>query len=130
MLISPAYAQAAAGGGDPLTSMLIPMVLIFAIFWFLLIRPQRQKQKQHQALLADLKKGDRVITAGGIIGTISKAKREDAELTIEIAEGIEVQIMRTMVADVIRKKVAGEPQGGAQADAKPRSLLGGLFNRS
>jgi preprotein translocase subunit YajC len=83
MLISPAYAQAGgAPGGFDLIS-LMPLLLIFVVFYFLLIRPQQKKMKQHRDMVATLKRGDRVLTAGGIIGSVVKV--EDAELLVEIA---------------------------------------------
>lgn len=100
MLISPAYAQAAGGGGggDVLTTML-PLILIFVVFYFLLIRPQQKKAKEHQAMLADLRRGDRIITSGGLIGTITRVIGDD-ELAVEIAEGVKVRVARGMVSQV------------------------------
>ena len=80
---------------------LLPLVLIFVVFYFLLIRPQQKKQKQHRAMLEALRRGDKVVTSGGIMGTITKAS--DTELTLEIAEGVKVRTVRSMVSDVMAK---------------------------
>ena len=80
MFITPAYAQG-LGGGDAFTSFL-PIILIFVIFYFLLIRPQQKKMKNHRAMLSQVKRGDRVLTGGGIIGTITKVKEENDEVTV------------------------------------------------
>jgi preprotein translocase subunit YajC len=87
MLISPAYAQAAGGGGGADFSFLIMMVLLFAVFYFLLIRPQQKKMKTHKAMVGALKRGDKVVTQGGIYGTVTKVV-SDAELQVEIADGV------------------------------------------
>lgn len=102
MLISPAYAQGApAGGGDALLTFL-PLILIFVVFYFLLIRPQQKRQKEHKAMVAALKRGDRVVTAGGLYGTVSKIV-DDAEMEVEIAEGVKVRMLRGTVQDVVAK---------------------------
>lgn len=104
MFISPAYAQAAGGGLGGLESLL-PLVLIFVVFYFLLIRPQQKKQKEHRAMLEALRRGDRIVTAGGIIGTITKVQ-SDTELVVEISEGVKVRVARGMVSDVLSKTEA------------------------
>ena len=100
-LISPAYAQAAAGpfGGD-LVSFL-PMLAILAVFYFLLIRPQQKKAKETRAMLAALQKGDEVVTAGGIVGRISKLGEQ--YMTLEIANGVEMNVQRGAVAQLLPK---------------------------
>lgn len=134
MWISPAYAQAAAGGGlGDMLPQLAPLALIFVVFYFLLIRPQQTKMKQHRAMLGQLRRGDRVLTGGGIIGTVTKVA-SDAELIVEIAEGVRVRIARGTVAEVLSRTesaVAGGGSGGEQkpAEQKPTGLaglLGGL----
>lgn len=105
MLISPAYAQSAGGGMGGFESLL-PLILIFVVFYFLLIRPQQKKQKQHREMLEGLRRGDRVVTAGGIVGNITKAT--ESELTVEIADGVKVKVMRGMISDVLAKTEARE----------------------
>lgn len=113
MFISPAYAQAGAApaGGDAISSILM-LVLIFGVFYFLLIRPQRKRMKEHEEKLKGIRRGDRVVTNGGIIGTVVRA--QDTELNVEIADGVRVRVMRTMIADVLAKT---EPVKGAEGDA-------------
>ncbi len=90
----------AGGGGDLLLSFL-PLILIFVVFYFLLIRPQQKRLKEHRDMLAAIRRGDRVVTGGGIIGTVHKV--EDDELTLDIAEGTRVKVVRSMIANVISK---------------------------
>lgn len=103
MLISPAYAQGAGAGGstDILMSML-PFVLIFVIMYFLIIRPQRQRMKQHQEMVSNLRRGDTVVTAGGLIGKVSKVV-DDGEVQLELAEGLKVRAVRSMITEVRSK---------------------------
>lgn len=137
MFITPAYAQA-GGGGDAFTSFL-PIILIFVIFYFLLIRPQQKKMKTHRAMLGMVKRGDRVLTGGGIVGTITKVKEETDEVTVEIADGVRVDVLRGTISDVLNDPSAaggatsaggkgGPTVVGPGANAgKPGGLLGGLF---
>ena len=80
----------------------IPLILIFGIMYFLLIRPQQKKLKEHQAMVEGLRRGDQVITQGGLIGKVSKVK-EDGELEVEIAEGVKVRVVRSTIAQVLNK---------------------------
>lgn len=107
MFVTPALAQSgtAAGGGNDLLISLIPFVLIFVIMYFLIIRPQRQRVKDHQAMVTALRRGDTVVTSGGLIGKISKVV-DDNELQIELAEGVKVRLLRSMIQEVRTK---GEP---------------------
>lgn len=100
MFVSPAYAQA-AGAGSAFTSF-VPLILIFAIMYFLLIRPQQKKVKQHQAMVAAVRRGDQVVTQGGLIGKVSKVK-EDNEVEVEIATGVKVRVVKNTLAQVISK---------------------------
>jgi preprotein translocase subunit YajC len=104
MFISPAYAQAAAPGGGDIISMFLPLILIMAVFWFLLIRPQQKKMKEHQAMLANIRRGDTVVTSGGLIGKVAKVA--DDELTVELGEGMRVKVKRSYIAEV---RVKGQP---------------------
>lgn len=133
MWISPAYAQGAGGGGGDMLTAFLPLVLIFVVFYFLLIRPQQKKAKDHREMLGRVRRGDRVVTSGGIIGTVSKVNNE-TELTVEIAEGVKVLVARGMIAEVLTKNqpaggvttVAGGSDGSPQ---RPAGLLGSLFGR-
>jgi preprotein translocase subunit YajC len=104
MLISPAYAQAAGGGSDMLVSLL-PFVLIFVIMYFLILRPQQRRVKQHQELVKNVRRGDTIVTSGGLVGKVTKVMDDD-HIEVEIADGVRVRQMRQMVSDVRAK---GEP---------------------
>jgi preprotein translocase subunit YajC len=101
-----AYAQGAAGaaaeGGGTMVSFVLPMVFMVVIFYFLLIRPQQKKAKEHKALLDNLKKGDRVITSGGIIGTIVNI--DDQLVNLEIADKVRIELGRPYIAGFAPKK--------------------------
>ena len=108
MFISPAYAQGGIGGiggdGNMLMSLL-PFILIFVIMYFLILRPQQKKAKQHQEMVKNLRRGDTVITSGGLIGKVTKVV-DDEQVEVEIADGVRVRQLRQMMADVRAK---GEP---------------------
>lgn len=108
MFISTAYAQAGgADGGSGMLIQLLPLVLIFVVFYFLMIRPQQKKMKDHKAMIEALRRGDRVVTTGGIIGTVTKVLNE-REIGLEIAEGVRVRAVRSMIAEVIAKTEPGD----------------------
>lgn len=102
MFISPAYAQTADGGTTAVIMQLLPLILIFAVFYFLLIRPQQKKMKEHRALLGQLKRNDKVVTAGGIVGTIAKVRDDSDEIEVEIAPGVRVTVVRGTIASVVK----------------------------
>ncbi|MFO1050363.1 MAG: preprotein translocase subunit YajC [Geminicoccaceae bacterium] len=127
MFISPAYAQAAApGGGGDIMMSLMPLVLVFAIFYFLLIRPQQTKMKQHREMLENLKKGDQVVTGGGIVGKVIRIEQSDSSLVVEIAPNVQVKIVRGTVADVLNKTV---PASGNDNKAAPSAMAGGFLGK-
>ncbi|UYV38799.1 preprotein translocase subunit YajC [Rhodobacteraceae bacterium D3-12] len=80
----------------------LPLILIFAIMYFLLIRPQQKKMKEHQAMIEAVRRGDQVITQGGIIGKVTKVK-DDGELEVEIADGVKVRVIKSTLAQVLSK---------------------------
>ena len=82
----------------------IPLILIFVIFYFFLIRPQQKKVKEHKAMDENLKRGDSIVTAGGIVGKIVKATENSEEITVEISKGVNVNMIRSMVSDVKASK--------------------------
>ncbi|EHM02406.1 preprotein translocase, YajC subunit [Acetobacteraceae bacterium AT-5844] len=109
MFISPAYAQdVAAGGAGAMVMQLAPLVLIFVVFYFLLIRPQQKRAKEHRKMLGELKRGDRIITAGGVIGTISKVKDGSEEIEVEIAPNVRINVVRGTIGSVIRPTAAND----------------------
>ena len=95
-------ADRAGGGGLDGLGGLLPLVLIFVVFYFLLIRPQQKKAKQHREVLANLRRGDRIVTNGGLLGTITRVPN-DTELMVEIADGVKVRVLRGMVAESLSK---------------------------
>jgi preprotein translocase subunit YajC len=105
MFISPAYAQASPGGMGDLVNLLVPMMLVFVIFYFFMIRPQQQKMKQHRATIDAIRRGDTVVTSGGIVGKVTRVK-DDGELEVEIADNTRVRVIKETIAQV---RVKGEP---------------------
>ena len=102
MFISSAYAQAATGGSTQDTLMgMLPLVLMFVVLYFVMIRPQMKKAKEHKAMIEALAKGDEVVTAGGFLGKVSKIG--EAYLSVELAAGVEVQMQRSAVVQVLPK---------------------------
>ena len=101
-IISPAYAQA-AGAGSAFTSI-VPLILIFAIMYFLLIRPQQKKLKEHQAMVDAVRRGDQIITQGGVVGKIVKVKEDGSgEVEVEIADGVKIRLIKSTIAQVLNK---------------------------
>ncbi len=118
MFITQAYADAPAAihsGGFDMMSFL-PLALIFVVFYFLILRPQQKKMKLHQQMLVGLRRGDKIVTSGGIIGTISKLTN-DQEVQVEIAEEVRVRIMRSTITEVLSKT---DPVASNDADT-PKS---------
>jgi preprotein translocase subunit YajC len=108
MFISSAFAQtapaaAAAGGGDMMSNLtgMLPLVLMFVVLYFVMIRPQMKKQKEHRTMIDALAKGDEIATAGGLLGKVTKLG--DGYLSLEIANGVEVQLQRSAVVQVLPK---------------------------
>jgi len=99
-LISNAYAQAAGGSGSTLMSLL-PMILIFVVFYFLLIRPQQKRTKEHKSMVANIGKGDEVLTNGGFLGKVVKVG--DNYISVQLGEGMEVKMQAAAVAQVLPK---------------------------
>jgi preprotein translocase subunit YajC len=105
MLITPAFAQGSPFGGDNLLVSLLPFILIFVIMYFLILRPQQKRVKQHQEMVKNVRRGDTVVTSGGLIGKVTKVVDDD-QIEVELADGVRVRQMRAMVSDVRAK---GEP---------------------
>lgn len=136
MLISTAYAQGAgapAGGG--ILEMFLPLVLIFVIFYFLLIRPQQKRQKEHQAKLAAARRGDKVVLGGGIKGSVIKVLDDNETLKVKIAEGVEVDVLKATLMDVLSKsepakddaKKGDAKNDGGDGKEEKKGGLAGLF---
>ena len=104
MFISQAFAQtapAASGGGESSLLSLLPIVLMFVVLYFIMIRPQMKRQKEHKAMVEALAKGDEVVTAGGMLGRVSKMG--ESYLHLEVANGVELQVQRSSVVQVLPK---------------------------
>lgn len=112
MFVTPAYAQAGDVGGAGFLIQLLPFVAIFAIMYFLIIRPQRTAAAKRTEMLNGIRRNDVVVTGGGVVGKVTKVKDDDAEVEVEIAPGTKVRVVRGMIADV---RVKGQP---AEAAAK------------
>ncbi len=105
-MITPAFAQAPGGaGGADIFMSLVPFILIFVIMWFLIIRPQQKRMKEHRELISNVRRGDTIVTSGGMIAKVTKVI-DDTELEAEIADGVKVRFIKSMVQDVRAK---GEP---------------------
>jgi len=104
MFISPAFAQAGGAPGGGFMEFL-PLILIAVVFYFLLIRPQQKRAKEHSAMVAAVRRGDKVVTAGGLMGTVTKVESAE-EVVVEIADGVRVNVVTSTLSDVRSK---GEP---------------------
>lgn len=105
MFISPAYAQAAGSGMDSMIGMILPLVMIMGVFWFLLIRPQQKRVREHQEMVKNVRRGDVVVMSGGVIGKINKIV-DDNEVLVEVAENVRMRFQKSAIAEVRSK---GEP---------------------
>ena len=111
MFVTPAFAQGSPLGSDSLLVTMLPFVLIFVIMYFLILRPQQKRVKEHAELVKNLRRGDSVVTSGGVVGKVTKVV-DDEQIEIEIADGVRIRQMRQMVSAVRAKT---EP---AKDDAK------------
>ena len=136
MLISTAFAQDAAAQSGSALDMFIPMLLVLAVFYFLLFRPQQKKQKEHQEMQNAIRRGDKVVTAGGILGTVSKVV-DDSVLQVEIAEGVKVRVQKGSISALVSKtepvkanasKDSANDDDGAKDDADAKDGAKGLKN--
>lgn len=127
MLINSAYAQAAPGGmmGGGLEAFL-PLILIFVVFYFLLIRPQQKKMKAHKEMLGAVKRGDHIITGGGVFGKVHKVQ-DDGFLQVDIADNVRVKVARDMVSSVLDKTQPASARPANENRARSGGLLSALF---
>jgi preprotein translocase subunit YajC len=127
MLISTAYAQGTGITGifenQGAMIQFLPLVLIFVVFYFLLIRPQQRKAKDHKTMLDALRRGDRVVTGGGIIGTVSRVDNPE-EVTVDIAEGVRVRVLRSTITSVLAKPDPGATRETAKQREEARAKVG------
>jgi preprotein translocase subunit YajC len=101
MFISDAYAQTGPAGQGSILGAMLPLILLFGVFWFLLIRPQQKRQKEHKAMVEALKKGDEVVTNGGVLGRITKVG--ESFVSVEVADGMEIRVQRAAIAALMPK---------------------------
>lgn len=128
MFVPPAYAQAAAGGGGSGFEAFLPLILIFGVFYVLLIRPQQKKMKEHKATLSAIRRGDKVVTGGGIVGTVTKVI-DDLEITVEIADGVKVRVQRGLISTVLSKTepVKGDKKSESSVDSGKSGGVSGIL---
>jgi preprotein translocase subunit YajC len=117
-------AAGGGGGGTDILMSILPLILIFVVFYFLLIRPQQRKQKAHREMLGNVKRGDNIVTTGGMIGTVIKVDRDD-NLLVEVAPNIRIKIMRSAIAEIVRRPEPARASGDAdepdEEEAEERS---------
>ena len=106
----------------------LPLILIFLVFWILLIRPQQKKMKLHREMIKNLKRGDKIVTSGGLIGNITKVN-ENKELTLEIADGIRVQIASGMISELLSPTESNINNTSPVNEKKSGGIFSGLFNK-
>ncbi|MFW6077154.1 MAG: preprotein translocase subunit YajC [Hyphomicrobiales bacterium] len=116
MFVSEAFAQGAGGTGGDLFAMLVPLILIMAVFWFLLIRPQQKRAKEHQELIQGVRRGDVVATAGGMIGKVARVV-DDNEVLLEVADNVRMRFQKQAISEVRAK---GEPVSAEPDEARPK----------
>lgn len=116
MFITPAYAETAAGGGGELLSFVFPLVAIFAIMYFLVIRPQQKRAKEHADMVNAVRRGDDVVTAGGILGKVTKVGEGD-DVQVEIADGVRVKVVKSTLANVRSKSQPAPDAANTNKDA-------------
>lgn len=128
MLIEQAYAQTVEVGTDAAAPMppqegglvaLLPFILVFVVFYFFLIRPQQKKFKEHQQMVQSVRRGDKVVTGGGIVGTVSRVDDSNDQLLIEVAEGVKIKVVRSTLANVLTRSGSTEPGDSAEKPEKP-----------
>lgn len=103
MFISSAYAQSASPMGDPFSGLMIPMLLMVVIFYFLVIRPQSQRQKQHREMIDRVRRGDTVVTSGGFIGKVSRVPDNSDEIEVDLSDAMKVRVLKSTLLDVRSK---------------------------
>ncbi len=126
-MITPAFAQTAGGaGGGDIMSFLFPMIFVFGIFYLLVFRPQQQKVKEHKSMIDAVKRGDTVVTAGGLIGKVVRVGT-DGEVRVEIAEGVQVRVLKGTLTDVrgrgepVKDKAKAETSGDDSSGTQPNA---------
>lgn len=120
LFISDAMAQSAAAAPEFSLSSFVPLILIFGVFYFLIIRPQSKKYKEHQALVESIKANQKIITTGGILGTVKNVNKNEGTLDIEIADNVVIQIVKNHVAEVKDSKKEKSASKATKNNAKTK----------
>lgn len=129
MFATPAYAQAAQGGGAEMLTNIIPFVLIFVILYLMVIRPQQKRAKQHREMVLNLRRGDTVVTNGGLIGKVARVA--DAEVLLDLGDNVRVRMLRSAVSEVRGKtEPAAEEDGDGTGDKPARKGRGGKSGKA
>ena len=123
MLISTAYAQGTGMFDQNALIQFLPLILIFVVFYFLLIRPQQRKAKDHKTMLDALRRGDRIVTGGGIIGTVARVDSSE-EITVDIADGVRVRVLRSTITSVLAKPDPAAAREAAKQREEARAKAG------
>jgi preprotein translocase subunit YajC len=123
MLISTAYAQGTGMFDQNALIQFLPLILIFVVFYFLLIRPQQRKAKDHKTMLDALRRGDRIVTGGGIIGTVARVDSPE-EITVDIADGVRVRVLRNTITSVLAKPDPAAAREAAKQREEARAKAG------
>src|ERR1700747_2288814 len=123
MWISTAYAQATGLFDQNALVQFLPLILIFVVFYFLLIRPQQRKAKEHKTMLDALRRGDRVVTGGGIIGTVARVDNPE-EVIVDIAENVRVRVLRSTITSVLAKPDPAAARGADKQKTETRAKVG------
>lgn len=121
--VSVAHAQAAGGGGGggfDAVGFFVPLIGIFAIMYFLIIRPQQRRMKEHQAMIDAVRRGDEIITSGGILGKVTRVREGEEEVEVEIADGVRVRVLRAMIANVVSKTEPAKAEPSRSGGPKPK----------
>ena len=126
-MIDAVYAQAAPSAFDALNSLIVPTVLIIGIMYFLMIRPQQRRLKEHQAMIAAIRRGDIVVTSGGIIGKVAKVEAGESTVMVEIAPNVQVKVARHTISDIINKPAPATGNDNKPAQAAP--AFGGMLSK-
>jgi preprotein translocase subunit YajC len=123
MLISTAYAQGTGMFDQNALIQFLPLILIFVVFYFLLIRPQQRKAKDHKTMLDALRRGDRIVTGGGIIGSVARVDSPE-EITVDIADGVRVRVLRSTITSVLAKPDPAAAREAAKQREEARAKAG------
>ncbi|QNT79366.1 preprotein translocase subunit YajC [Entomobacter blattae] len=117
--VSPAYAQSAEGGFNSSTLLaIVPYLGVFAIVYFIMIRPQQKKAREHKEQLNKIRRGDKIVTAGGIVGVVQKSLEDSDEIEVEISPGVKVKVIKSTITTVVSSAAAPAPANDSASQKK------------